>query len=108
MSFQISWRLKGRLVDEEESNFGDDLAKSLGRRKENLLNKNIAKRNSKTGVENVTITSLSYQGNVEESTVLIHSVAEPHSGEWACAIGNIQQKSINIIVITSSTKVNRD
>jgi hypothetical protein len=78
----------------------------LDRRKENLLDKNIVKRDSNSGVENVTITSLSYHGNVEESTVHIHKIAEPHSGEWACAIGNLQQKSINIIVITSSTKVN--
>ena len=93
-------------MDQEASNFGNDLSKSLDRRKENLIDRNIAKTNSNPGVENVTITSLSYRGNIEESTVSIHKVTELHSGEWECVVGNLQQKSINIIVITPNTKVN--
>ena len=54
---------------------------------------------------NVTITSLSYHGNIEESTVRIHRLAGLHSGEWTCAIGRLQQKLVNIFVITPKTKV---
>ena len=57
------------------------------------------------GRANVTITSLSYHSNIEESTVHIHRLAELHSGEWTCAIGRLQQKSINIFVITQKTKL---
>ena len=89
----------------EDSSLGHGLAKELDRKMENLLDKSIVKRASKAGVENVTITSLSYHGNIEESTVLIHNVAELHSGEWTCAIGRLQQKSVNIFVITPNTKV---
>ena len=105
-NFQISWHLKGRPIDEDIiSNFGDSLSKSLDRRKENLLDKNLVKRSSSSRIADVTITSLSYHGNIEESTVHIHKVAELHSGEWTCAIGQFQQKTINIFVITSHTKV---
>ena len=103
--FKISWHLKGRPINKGKSIFGDDLAKSLDRRKENLLDKNLDKRESKKEIENVTITSLSYDGNIEESTVHINTIAHLHSGEWTCAIGLIQQKSINVFVITQKTKV---
>ena len=104
-SFKISWHLKGRPINNGKSTFGDDLAKSLDRRKENLLDKSLDKRESKKEIENVTITSLSYDGNIEESTVHINTIAHLHSGEWTCAIGLIQQKSINVFVITQKTKV---
>ena len=102
---QISWHLKGRPVDEDISNFEHSLSKSLERRKENLLDKTLVKRSTSSRIADVTITSLSYHGNIEESTVHIHKIAELHSGQWTCAIGQLQQKSINIFVITPSTKV---
>ena len=104
-SFKISWHLKGRPINNGKSTFGDDLAKSLDRRKENLVDKSLDKRESKKEIENVTITSLSFDGNIEESTVHINTIAHLHSGEWTCAIGLIQQKSINVFVITQKTKV---
>ena len=104
-TIQISWHLKGRPVDEDISNFEDNLSKSLDRRKENLLDKSLEKRSTSSRIADVTITSLSYHGNIEESTVHIHKIAELHSGQWTCAIGQLQQKSINIFVITPNTKV---
>ena len=103
--FQISWLLKGRPIDESIDSFGESLSKSLDRRKENLLDKSLVNRGSSSRIADVTITSLSYHGNIEESTVHIHKISEVHSGEWTCAVGQIQEKSIKIFVITSNTKV---
>ena len=49
--FKISWHLKGRPINKGKSTFGDDLAKSSDRRKENLLDKNLDKRESKKEIE---------------------------------------------------------
>ena len=105
LNFQISWLLKGRPIDESIDSFGESISKSLDRRKENLLDKSLVNRGSSSRIADVTITSLSYHGNIEESTVHIHKISEVHSGEWTCAVGQIQEKSIKIFVITSNTKV---
>ena len=103
--FQISWLLKGRPIDESIDSFGESLSKSLDRRKENLLDKSLVNHGSSSRIADVTITSLSYHGNIEESTVHVHKISEVHSGEWTCAVGQLQEKSIKIFVITSNTKV---
>ena len=105
LNFQISWLLKGRPIDESIDSFGESISKSLDRRKENLLDKSLVNRGSSSRIADVTITSLSYHGNIEESTVHIHKISEVHSGEWTCAVGQLQEKSIKIFVITSNTKV---
>ena len=69
------------------------------------MDKSLEKRSTSSRIADVTITSLSYHGNIEESTVHIHKIAELHSGQWTCAIGQLQQKSVNIFVITPNTKV---
>ena len=71
----------------------------------NLIDKSKEKRSLNTAIQNVTITSLSYDGGVEESTAYIHNLAAPHSGEWTCVIGHLQPKSINVFVVTLNTKV---
>ena len=105
LNFQISWLLKGRPIDESIDSFGESISKSLDRRKENLLDKSLVNRGSSSRIADVTITSLSYHGNIEESTVHIHKISEVHSGEWTCAVGQLQEKSIKIFVITSNSKV---
>ena len=105
LNFQISWLLKGRPIDESIDSFGESISKSLDRRKENLLDKSLVNRGSSSRIADVTITSLSYHGNIEESTVHIHKISEVHSGEWTCAVGQLQERSIKIFVITSNTKV---
>ena len=89
----------------EESSSGDTIPKDLDRKIDNVLDKGFVKRGSRGAVDNVTITSLSYHGNIEESIVHVNKIGELHSGEWTCAIGRLRQKSVNIFVISPNTKV---